>query len=378
MDKNVYKRMMDQAVPSAALIQKTKTKMMKEESNMGKFNIRKSFGATVAACIVVVLAMSGVALAMTNTWGILDFLSGRGVLPEASEIVQTLPPQEIVQTTESQESSASELATFFVREAVFDGQTINIVVDVKPESPDYLLVGMGAGLDDPIRNTSVWYEQIFEGNDETVREYAEKNDKIPLYAAVTPFVDGLFVNGCGIDIRPEADGSLVYMLSGPYVSDSPQLTLDLRCFSALYSDDGRPIQDRTESALTVTLQNSVVLASAANVNTAEYADYGVRVDRITLKNSPLAIYAEIEYTVIDEEIYKPEDGVGFAFVDENGNNLPDGRIGGSTVPADDSGTRFISTTSIQAAETMPETLILRAFNIWDREQPSEYHTFEMR
>jgi hypothetical protein len=53
MDKNVYKRMMEQAVPSAALIQKTKRKMkkLKEEPIM----IKRSFSTAAAVVLVVTL-----------------------------------------------------------------------------------------------------------------------------------------------------------------------------------------------------------------------------------------------------------------------------------------------------------------------------------
>jgi len=58
MDKNEYKRMMEQAVPSAALIQKTKRTMMKEEPIMMK---RSSGAVTVAVLAVVLLASTAFA-----------------------------------------------------------------------------------------------------------------------------------------------------------------------------------------------------------------------------------------------------------------------------------------------------------------------------
>ena len=50
MDKKVYKQMMDKAVPSAALIQKTKNKMKQEEPIM----IKRSLAAMVAVIIMIV------------------------------------------------------------------------------------------------------------------------------------------------------------------------------------------------------------------------------------------------------------------------------------------------------------------------------------
>ena len=53
MDKNVYKRMMDQAVPSADLIQRTKRKMIKEKPVMIKRSLKT---AVIAAALVMMVA----------------------------------------------------------------------------------------------------------------------------------------------------------------------------------------------------------------------------------------------------------------------------------------------------------------------------------
>jgi len=58
MDKNVYKQLMDQAVPSAALIHKTKSKMKKEKPVM----IKRSF-STIAAAVAVVMLLATTAFA---------------------------------------------------------------------------------------------------------------------------------------------------------------------------------------------------------------------------------------------------------------------------------------------------------------------------
>jgi len=58
MDKNEYKQMMEQAVPSAALIRKTKNKMKQEEPIM----IKRSF-STAAAVVMTVLLFSTTAFA---------------------------------------------------------------------------------------------------------------------------------------------------------------------------------------------------------------------------------------------------------------------------------------------------------------------------
>ena len=92
---------------------------------------KRIYFSLVAAIIICVLS-AGTVLAFSNTWGILDFLSGRRddvkVLPEASGVVQGEVPQQGNQT---------DFAAFVIREAVYDGQSVYIVLDVKPSSPEY-------------------------------------------------------------------------------------------------------------------------------------------------------------------------------------------------------------------------------------------------
>ena len=118
----------------------------------------------LAAAIAIICALSaGIALTLSNTWGILDFLSGRRadvtVLPEASAIVQTEVPQEGNQT---------DIAAFTVREAVYDGQSVFIVLDVKPSSPDYLLLGPDVYPSDHIASMG----PVFGGATGTIDDYA--------------------------------------------------------------------------------------------------------------------------------------------------------------------------------------------------------------
>jgi len=58
MDKNVYKQMMEQAVPSAALIRKTKQKMIKEESTVHKSMFRTAVLVCAAMLMITVTAFA--------------------------------------------------------------------------------------------------------------------------------------------------------------------------------------------------------------------------------------------------------------------------------------------------------------------------------
>ena len=170
------------------------------------------------------------------------------------------------------------------------------------------------------------------------------------------------------------------MINGNYVDGAGdlQLTMEIDYAISPYIDGYIDTENMERSTFAVKLQNSGALNVVTNVNTAEYLDCGVRVDKITLTGSPMGTYVRIEFSVIDEVKYaKTDDGLWFEVIDENGNRLPDGASSvGSVGPADDSGVRYIQTISIQASETLPSEIILRGYNCWDKNR-YETHTFEM-
>ncbi len=84
----------------------------------------------------------------------------------------------------------------------------------------------------------------------------------------------------------------------------------------------------------------------------------------------MAIYTEIEFTVIDKDKYiATENGLWFEFIDENGNRLPFGADSAGSIeatdaaePVDGNPGSFIQKGSLRAAETLPEEITLRGYN----------------
>ena len=371
---------------------------------------RRRFTVAAAAAIICILAIgTATALALTNAWGIMDFLSGKRVgarvLPEASGIIQTDIQQDleggVVLTDDSQADRQSEenrraeaagvpaiavtqagdvteLGTFSVREAIFDSLNLYIIVEVKPARPDYLLLGSDTMLNDPISGMG----PLFDGMGDTVEEYASKNDMILISTGI-----GFDAESVAIDWILEADGTLVYMLDTRYISEEPQVTLEISCTMTEVVNGTYSMEDIKRGTLTITLQNSGILDSVSNVSIAEYSDCGLRVDKITLIRTPMEIYAEIEYAVTEWDKYTAAAGTGdirFEFIDENGEWLPRGAsyAGDSGIvlidnDADSTAPRYKHTASIQVTEEMPSEITLRAFNVETKDR-YEAHTFEMR
>ncbi|MDR2902928.1 MAG: hypothetical protein LBU77_00225 [Clostridiales bacterium] len=316
---------------------------------------------TVAAVFCV---LTTTVFAMSNAWGVMDFLNGRiagvEVPPDAAEIVQTNLPQE---------GGEAEAAVLSIREAVYDGRNIYIVVTAKPTDPSYLLLG-AAMPSDPVGNLG----PQFQNEVGTIAEYAKKNGKTPLRVDVS-----LQSMNHTNDSILEADGTLAYMMNGDYISDETQLPLTVDYSIAPFDKNGLVnMEEVQKNTLTATLQSSGTQGTVASTSTAEYTDCGVRVDKVTLTGSPMSIYAEIEYTVIDKEKFAAtDDGLWFEFIDENGDRLPDGAAGGDSIkPIDESRERFIQTWSLRAAETLPSEITLRGYNCWDKNR-YEAHSFAM-
>lgn len=335
--------------------------------NKSRKPVNKLVFRLAAAIVIVCVLSAGTVLAFTNAWGILDFLSERRidieVLPEAVDIVQRDIPQK---------GSQTEYATFTVREAVYDGKSVYIVVDVKPTSPEYLLLGPDAFPSDLIGNMG----PHFSGKTGTIADYARENNKEMINTSVV-------INGvnCAIDYLLEDDGTLVYMLNSSYTGNSAQSDLKMTCVAAPFvSREGATSIDvlkKKKMTLSVTLNNSGTKETVTSTMSAIYSDFGVRVDKITLTGSAMAVYADIEFTVIDQEKFaKTDDGLWFEFLDNAGKSLPGGASSSGSIKAMGE-MRFIQEVSLQASETLPSEIILRGFIIWQKDRV-ETHTFEMK
>ncbi|ACL76516.1 hypothetical protein [Ruminiclostridium cellulolyticum] len=327
---------------------------------------KKIYFRLVAVITIVCILSAGTALAFTNTWGILDFLSGRStnvkVLPEASSIVQKVVPQE---------GNKTDIAAFTVREAVYDGQSVYIVLDVKPTSSNYLLLGPDAYPSDQIENMG----PTFSGQSGTIADYARKNNKVMFQTSV-----GISEANCSISYLLEKDGTLVYMLEGRYEGDSTVPDVEFKCVAIPFvMENGKYTVDtdsRNDTTLSVTLKNTGTKELVTSKEPAVYGKCGVRVDKITLKSSAMSTYAEVEFTVLDEKKYAETDGMLFEFLDRYGEGIPSGAASGGGIEAID-GTHYIEKISLQAMEKLPREVILRGYSFLDKNQ-YETHTFEMK
>ena len=360
-------------------VQNTLRRLREEERPM-KRKLSLSAAIAVAACLIVATA----ALAAASHWGLFDFLNqggDSGALPEAAEIVATDPPQE---------GGAGKLASFRLREAVYDGEYVYMVVDATP-ADGILLLGPGLLPPDAMRDLTK------EDSDAmTIGEYAEAND---LQMAIVGISTAAAVEGAedivtSMDWHLEADGTLVFMLSGEAprgAGDAFETTLLCSVTPLVSAAEGEGIimqyfeEDGEEpvskyigyavdeshiqrSELAFALSAAEPSATRTYDLDAAYPDCGVRVERVTFEPSPMALYYEIRFTITDEAAYAAtEDGVQFEFLDANGERLPDGATMSGQTAAQADGS-FVQSGSLAAQSDLSQIAALRAFNCWTKER----------
>lgn len=313
------------------------------------------------------LLMSAVALATAAKWGVLDFLtrSSTGApLPEATELIQT---------DIAQHGGETAAATISLREAVYDGNAVYMVLEAKPTSNDILLIGPDAMPEDKMVN----FGSQFTEKDGTLADYALTRNKCRLVwvslgdAAAQDGLDGIVDS---IDYLLEEDGTLAIMIKGANLGNTETLPVSLVCVTNEQTVD-QPQNQR--ATLDFTLSKAPDGVRATSTQNAVFADCGVEVTQITLTQSPIATYVRITFNVIDEAAFaQTDDGLWFEFLDESDRRLAGGAIGiGSVSQCADGGYEQID--SLFAMETLPDAVTLRAYNCWTKDR-YETHTIPLK
>ena len=334
--------------------------------------VRRKLSVELVFAVLLSLLLAA-ALAAAFRWGVLDFATGRGggtkVLPEATKLVRNA--QSIPQT-----GGHLPDADFSVRQAVYDGEQVYLVVSVKPKTGDVLLVDDWTIPTDSVAALGPEYR----GREGSVADYAKTNGKAHILS-VQIFENTLDDwSPTSQQCATEEDGTLAIMLSGAYEGGSPELRLSLPCSLKPFVQDGSgewTLDEEAQEVSTIDLALAKVDGSAADKHSAESVDFpeaGVRVDAVMLTGTPMAVYYQIEYEVTDAEKYVATGGVAFAFLDGKGDTLPFGAAEsggfepiegmdyeeGGSGPAE--GKRLVQRGSLNAMEVLPESMTLAAYD----------------
>lgn len=317
-------------------------------------------GLLIAAALLI-LSTIGVAAAGTR-YGLFDFLSGYSEgdapRPEVSSLVQ----DDVSQTGGKLEDLS---ISYSLREAVYDGHYVHMVVEAKPASDQTLLIGPDCMLKDQISFLGLDGEQ-------TVAEYARSNGKtdiqrISLYDQAAARGENGVVSS--MDYRLESDGTLVFILSGPREDGAEALPVELICSSSSVNLEDDSQGEPTKTTLSFTLNRSDEGQQTCVFSTPfAFDDCGVTLERVTLQSTPMGIYYTMDCVVTDPTAYaSTEDGVTFGFLDDAGEyiSMAPGTGGECSLPSEDG--RFTITGTLQSDGQLPASVTIQCYNCWTKD-----------
>ena len=349
--------------------------------------VKKKVSMALVFALIGVLLCSAALAAAIHRAGIIDFISRYSdtYIPEdAANYVQT-------------DEQAIELdeVVITVREIYYDGRTARVTADVAPRDEGTLLMGVDTWIEDSWQDliTLTWAEADEQDTRSVADVFAEKG-----YARAYNVNFGCeeelsdrVVTGAQDFVLGE-DGVLTVFAQWEYDSDLPEREIALLAILHRYDagEDGRPQSTNQidRHKLPVTLKAAVREEegrSQAYVNEEPvmYESIGVRVDRVLIEVKPLELYAMIDYTVVDPELYKKaDDGLWFEFIDPTietdqpyEQRLASGLSGGGSAWSVGDG-RMRQTETLGLSE-LRDVYTLRAYECWEKQRFDE-HDIAMR
>ena len=336
--------------------------------------------SVVMACALIGVMLVTVALAVVNHTGVLDFIKRYDVtLPEnVTDYVQT--------DVASAESDGLHAA---VREAIYDGLRLRMVVDLRMDGEKPLLTAMDCALNDPwtfLNRTAANTEAL------TVLDAYRVDGYTDLYYLSTSISDGAEENTMNLysgDFTLQEDGTLTCYYEICFMDDLPQRSLTFSSTAIQYVEkDGTMQLDRDHPIAKVDVSfdlTATEITEERYVSDApvEYESIGVRVDQVVMTVKPLEIDYVISYTITDPEKYAVTDeGLWFEFIDPNSTEAEPSaqRLKAGVTAMDTAGNQDLTKVQEQdgslALSELRDTYTMRAYECWNK-QRFETHEIHM-
>lgn len=257
----------------------------------------------VAIALAVVLMLSA-SIAVAEELGLFDFLArkmGQTVLPGANELVQS-------------DVAYGETAdvTFTVKQAVYDGKSVSLLVEMRAKDEETFLMGRSWSPDREVG----WYASAIEGIDDsdprTLAEYAREK-------GYTRFVEATIENGDTYNCIEEWNSNVLTLLC-TFDAEGDELTLAIEYSSNDYAGNYQRVP------VEITLTACDPLWTVSSTESFDVPDFGVRIDGVTIIGTPLQSYFYIDYTVTS---YQQHNSFGWNanLVDMDKKPLPPGVLG---------------------------------------------------
>lgn len=291
--------------------------------------------AAIALAVVLMLSAS---IAVAEELGLFDFLArmmGQTVLPVANELVQS-----------DVAYGETDDVTFTVKQAVYDGKSVSLMLDIKPKNENIML------LDEtwwPEEDLMAWLMPELGDNTQTIAEYAAENGLSIVFATVRQEP----MDECAV-IDDWNDGTLSLLRTFNAEGDALPLTFTFTTFP--YMPDGTYLPSTT--SVQFTLKASAPLWQVSHDLNIDLPERGLHINRITVTGTAVQSYYELHYTVTDVE--KASLFYSFDLLSPTGEWLPRGVLGmGGHQNAKENGEVLIANGGFEASDEPPAQLMLQ-------------------
>ena len=343
------------------------------------YKMKRKLSFTMA-CVLLGAMLLTVALAVANHTGVLDFINMYDVaLPEnATDYVQT-----------DVASAERDGLHAVVREAIYDGRRLRMVVDLSMDGEKPLLTAMDCALNDPF----AWLRRDgSETGSRTVLDAYRADGYTDLYYIATSISDGAeegTMNSSSGDYMLQEDGTLTCYYEICFMEDLPQRSLTFSATALPYVEaDGEMKLDRDHPRAKVDVSfdlTATEITEERYVSDApvEYESVGVRVDQVVMTVKALEIDYVISYTITDLDKYAVTDeGLWFEFIDPNSTETEPSaqRLKAGLTAMDTAGNADLTQVQEQdgslALSEKADTYTMRAYECWNK-QRFETHEIHM-
>ncbi len=335
--------------------------------------VKKIKMATVVAMVMIVLLLAAVAYAAATQWGVFSFLEYRydkQMPPEAKDALQTNVPQ-----TGGEEADVA----FKVREALYDGEQLHVIIEARPkDAGKVLLMAFDEMPGDLVSNNG----PVYEGDKRTFEQVASEEGKSLISIGLGIKSNGAHVDGSA-DCLAEEDGTLVIHLSGPL--NVPGETVPLVCaYSISKWTDEKPVAGQTvRGELSFDLKADTNRTQKQFSGPAAIEKTGVTVDKILLTKTDAGVYAELTFSIspdaTEAEATSARNGLWFEYLDDKGQQIQlgtssQGGIDGLVLPdGTKSDTQFVQKESLDLID-LPDSVTVRGYDYMEKARFGQ-HTF---
>lgn len=305
--------------PDDTLNQRTLHKM-KESGRMNKMGrLNKAVAAAAVICAVSVGGISGYAAVHHTSLLALFQSESSDIQDTAEKLLETDVSQKMVSGKEQ-----TKYATFSVREAICDKNSINVQIAIVPAKDNYLLVPSECWSEiDTLSVENLRIDGVGESGD-SIQDYADKVGKkcIRVHAGIESDADSQ-----SIDYLTESDGTLVYQFS--FENTEKNNKIKYVCDTFIYASEDGADSSLIRDSFEFTLNDK-----SGEIETVQYmpendeviAGTQLVVDSIEFEKSALEMKCNVIYHSVDSKVKKSWDKwiqtddaeLCFYLLDENG------------------------------------------------------------